>query len=337
MGKPSVSQQEFFTQIKDLLPSNLALVDEVADVLDLGTDSAYRRIRGEKELSFEEMRTLASRFKLSVDSILNNSTDSVTFQFLGIDEKSYTFENYLTTILVDMKEFDQMGDVEFVFILNELNIFQIMQFPELIAFRMFFWNKSNFGFEGYKDKKFEFMLDGSDSSSKIIPLAREIVKLYTRTPSTEIITDDVVNSYLKQIKYYYEAGYFKEKEQAIVIATKLVELIEHIERQAEEETKFEPGLAPANVNGEFKLYFNDLVLLDHSVLVKTGEGGITYLLNNAINYLASRNQAFFEHNYKWTQNMLKRMTLISGSAEKERRMFFNEVKETVHAFIESLK
>ncbi|MCK4677786.1 MAG: hypothetical protein KAT48_06625 [Bacteroidales bacterium] len=41
-------QIEFFRQIKTNIPSNLSLVDKVADILDISTDSSYRRIGGQK-------------------------------------------------------------------------------------------------------------------------------------------------------------------------------------------------------------------------------------------------------------------------------------------------
>ncbi len=52
-------QQALFSHIKGLVPANIAFVDAVAEVLDISNDSAYRRIRGEKPISLEEVRLLA--------------------------------------------------------------------------------------------------------------------------------------------------------------------------------------------------------------------------------------------------------------------------------------
>ena len=51
-------QQKFFLEIKNQLPSHLSLVDEIADLLNISPDSAYRRIRGEKPIDFEEIKKL---------------------------------------------------------------------------------------------------------------------------------------------------------------------------------------------------------------------------------------------------------------------------------------
>ena len=40
-----------FQHIKQALPAHVSMVDEIADLLHISNDSAYRRIRGEKEIS----------------------------------------------------------------------------------------------------------------------------------------------------------------------------------------------------------------------------------------------------------------------------------------------
>lgn len=47
-------QQQIFQQIKTKLPPEAPLVETIAEVLEVSTDSAYRRIRGEKTMSLEE-------------------------------------------------------------------------------------------------------------------------------------------------------------------------------------------------------------------------------------------------------------------------------------------
>ncbi len=70
MDKPDV-QQIFFQHIKSNLAAHLSLVDEVAELLNISNDSAYRRIRGEKPLSFEEIKSFVpiTRFRWTSFSI----------------------------------------------------------------------------------------------------------------------------------------------------------------------------------------------------------------------------------------------------------------------------
>src|SRR5207253_950661 len=49
-------QQVFFTKLKNVIPANISMVDEIADILDIGYDSVYRRIRGEKPITLGELK-----------------------------------------------------------------------------------------------------------------------------------------------------------------------------------------------------------------------------------------------------------------------------------------
>ena len=62
----------FFNHIKNLLPTHLSLAEEVAEVLNISTDSAYRRIRGEKELPLEEAKKLCIKYHISLDQFLHS-------------------------------------------------------------------------------------------------------------------------------------------------------------------------------------------------------------------------------------------------------------------------
>ena len=54
----SDAQLRFFQHIKSALPPNISFVDEIAGLLDISNDSAYRRIRADKPISFEELQKL---------------------------------------------------------------------------------------------------------------------------------------------------------------------------------------------------------------------------------------------------------------------------------------
>jgi hypothetical protein len=73
------TQTLFFQHIKTLLPDQVSMVDEIADLLNISTDSAYRRIRGEKPITLEEIKILTARFNISIDSLLHRDTTNFVF------------------------------------------------------------------------------------------------------------------------------------------------------------------------------------------------------------------------------------------------------------------
>jgi hypothetical protein len=318
-------QQQLFRRIRDQLPDHLSLVDEVSEILEISNDSAYRRIRGEKQLSVHELQKLARTFRLSVDDLVDSQAGTITFSASFLDEGSYTFADWLDSLLRFSRETASAHQAEAIFILNELNIFHIIQFPELCAFKLFFWQKSNLDFPKFKGQQFSVDILTED----IHRLLGEIIALYVSVNTIEFTTRECLNSVLKQLLYYSEAGYFKSRDDALLICEKLHELVNHQQRQAELEFKFPNGAEAVGKEGNLRLYHNDIILADNTIMVRAGESKATYLTSNAINLMQTYNRAFFEYNYHWGKNLLSKSIPISGTAEKERNRFFLLLREQI--------
>ena len=72
-------QTLFFESIRQRLPGHISLVNELSEVLGISYDSAYRRLRGDKKLSIEEMRMLSRKYRISIDSLFGQSIADVMF------------------------------------------------------------------------------------------------------------------------------------------------------------------------------------------------------------------------------------------------------------------
>src|SRR5471030_2569411 len=97
------AQTKLMQRLKDALPSNLSLVDELADLLKVSNDSAYRRMRGETALSIEEIAAICKHFKLSFDAFLNsNDNGLVTFSYHQLSSHVNSYKEYLLNINNDL-------------------------------------------------------------------------------------------------------------------------------------------------------------------------------------------------------------------------------------------
>ncbi len=332
MENNSDIQNQIFQKIMDQLPSHISLVDEISDVLEISADSAYRRIRGEKTLSIYEVQRLCEKYRFSVDDLTGKSVNTVTFRTSLLSEEYYGFFSYFKSILNDIQSVSDHEDAEVIFMLNELNLFQLIQVPEVCAFKLFFWQKSNLGFPGFRDKLFSFdMLD--DEISGIIP---KITEYYIKLKTVELTTEETLVSLLKQILFYYESGFFKSKDDARTLCGKLAELLDHLKLQAENGFKFPFGKHPVGREGNFMLYYNDIILIDQIVLVKAGNNLSTYITNNGINLLQTFNKDFYQYNYQWYKNMIQKSILISGAGEKERNKFFMKLNDKIQDIIRQI-
>ena len=94
----SDTQLRFFQHIKSLLPPNISFVDEIAEVLNISNDSAYRRIRADKPISFEELKKLCVKYKVSLDQFLNLQSDAFIFTGKLDNDVNFGFTNWLEEV-----------------------------------------------------------------------------------------------------------------------------------------------------------------------------------------------------------------------------------------------
>src|SRR5664279_5523248 len=121
MDQPDV-QQIFFQHIKSNLASHLSLVDEVADLLKISNDSAYRRIRGEKPLSIEEMKKLCEHYQLSLDQLFHLNNESFLFTGPLVNKDNFGIEMYLEHLLKQLNYFNSFERRELFYLSKDLYI-----------------------------------------------------------------------------------------------------------------------------------------------------------------------------------------------------------------------
>ena len=105
-------QKELFNQIKDSLPPHISMVDAIAELMDLSYDSVYRRIRGEKPVSLEEVKILCDHFHLSLDQVLQLHTNKVLFTDVEADDPVINFTQYLEGLIKQLQDFNGFSKKE---------------------------------------------------------------------------------------------------------------------------------------------------------------------------------------------------------------------------------
>ena len=135
---PDYQSQEFlFQRIKELLPPHASLVDSVANILNVSSDSAYRRIRGETPLVLDEARVLCQHFKLSLDHLLNVKSGATLFHDIRVDLKDYTYEKYLGDIIKQVQYANSFIQKEIIYLNKDMPIFHIFITNRLLRFVIF--------------------------------------------------------------------------------------------------------------------------------------------------------------------------------------------------------
>ncbi len=328
----NTAQVIFFQHIKTLLPPHITVADEIAEVLEISTDSAYRRIRGEKPISFEDIRKLSVKYKISIDQFLHLQTNGFIFTGnLGYTSSNF-FEQYLNNML---REFEYMRSFEhkhIYFLPNDIPPFVYFQFPELAAFTFFYYMKSLLNFDEMKDLKFSV----KNVNEEHIKLGKKVQESFNQIPSTEIWSIDTINSTLRHISFYKDTHVFESKEDILCIYDKLEELMIHIEKQAELGLKFTYGKSPGKDSASYRMFHNDLITGDNCALAEMGNSKITYINHNLINFMFTRDEDFNNYTLETFENAIKKSTQISLVGEKVRAKFFDRLRKKIQVQKEAI-
>jgi hypothetical protein len=328
------TQVLLFQHLKTLIAPHLSMVDEVAELLDISPDSAYRRIRGEKPISLEEIRTICFRYNVSLDQFLHIKTDSILFAGNVSGKKDNIFEEWLDNLLQQLGFMTKFPNKHMYWLLKDIPPISHFHIPELALFKFYLWTKSILQYDSMKGVKFDFSDKRYD---KYLEKSKMILDGFSKIPITEIWNIESINSSLRQIRFHYEAGSFKSSSEVILLLNKLTELIDHFELQAEAGVKFKVGGSPSSSNVPYKMFVNELILGDNTTFFEAGDLKITFLNHSVLHFVYTRDERFNRMIFENFDNLMKKSTMISSVSEKERATFFNALRHQISQAVADIK
>lgn len=322
----SAVQDEFIARLKQALAPGIGLAEEIADLLDVSIDSAYRRVRGETSLTLDEIYTIARKYSISVDEVFGSRGDTVTFAYTKLTDNVKNFEDYLNRIISHLRIISKHGKGHIFYVAEEMPLFYSFFSKKLTAFKLFYWQRSVLNVPDYQNVKFDWGL----IPENMVNAAHDSFKEYLSIASTEVWSDDTVFTGLRQIKFYYDSGIIS-KNQALELLDDYRKTIELVQRNAGN------GRKQASDKAEnYTLYNSEVMLGTNCIYISMGDARYSYISFNTMNSLTTNNPGFCEETEHWIKNLEKKSTLISGVGEKQRYQFFSKMFRNIDAYIKSV-
>ena len=326
-------QRQLFEFVKTKLSAEASLADEVAKLLGISSDSAYRRLRGEKVITFDELITLATHFKIPIEGIMSIETAGFMFQGNLLNSKTFRFDAYQTGMMNILAYFNSFKKKEVYYLSKEAPIFHYFHLRELAAFKYFVWMSTLTFYPDFKNKK--ITLDEYPDS--LFEIGQKIIGLYNQIDSNEFWNIESWNSTMHQIDYYLDSQMFQSDNDALKVYEAMEKLLNHLEEQAKRGYKSSIDDPEKKPQGKYNMYFNETVLLDNSMLILLDNTKMASVNHTAINYMVTRDINYCENYYNYVQNLVRRSTLISEVSEKERASFFKRMHQRIDKRKDSLK
>jgi hypothetical protein len=326
-------QQRIFQAIKAKLPETISVAEETGRLLNISIDSAYRRMRGEKTISLDELSVLCQHYQLSLDEMMGLQKGSIVFRGEYLDKSNFKFEEYIRSVMQNVGYMNTFKEKCFYYLCKDLPIFHHYHLQEIAAFKWFFWLKTYFEFPGFEKRKFRF----ADHPDEIFAIEKKALEFYNMLPSVEIWNLESMNIFFRQIDFYRDGQVFESDKDVYLLYEALEKLWDHLEKQAAFGYKFNYGDPDQQPLGKFSMYFNEVWLGDNNMLVELDGMRMAYVSHTTINFMITKDIKFTENLFQHIQNQIKRSTLISEVSEKERSRFFRIIRERIERRKESLK
>ncbi len=320
-------QKNFFEILKSKLPAHIRLVDEVSETLKISVDSAYRRIRGEKELTLSELSFLCERFDISMDSVLNHQSNNIIFHQLCLNKNDMNnYYSYVKQISERLEIVASSKTKEIYYVAEDIPIFHIMPYAELMLFKVYVWHQTNLK----NDISFDEFIQNLNQK-ELSNYYHSITRSYAKIPSNEVWAKDTIESTLYLFEYYYDLNRFNDKNTCILLCNQLLQVIDNIEQWAE------MGKKGCNSDTPFKMYFS-FIDPENSFMMTKREGASTATINLfIINGVTTSNESFCVEAEKWINGIVEKSLSLSGSAKRERFRFFQSMRTKITELIEKIE
>src|SRR5690606_17277974 len=109
---------------------------------------------------------------------------------------------------------------------EDIPVFYHYSVKHLRNFKIIYWLKSLLMVPEFQNKSFEEI----EIPEEILKLAEEIFNSFTLLNSIEVWTHETVLSTIKQIRFYWEAGFFKNNESVQDVLKDLETTLNSIQR-----------------------------------------------------------------------------------------------------------
>ena len=306
-------QQILLEKIKEELPQTDSLNDAVALALDISYDAAHRRTSLKSKFSLEESILLARHFNISLDGLFGIAEN----QFLSVEKTrriaseedlQLYFENLYRSLLPLLNR----KDCQVYYSAKDIPIFYTLKENRLSRFKFYVWLKLLD--KSFRNKSFETYIPKLST----VQSAKKLGALYKDLQIAEIWDVTSINGTLKQIHFYYKAAQITLKT-ALALCEELKILLDEI------------SVKVASKKHPFKLYHNELILMNNNLLVTTPKQQSLYVPFSLLSYYLTSDKETCKQAESYFKKQLKHSKLLNTSGEKDQNLFYNKIMHKIDA------
>lgn len=312
--------EKLIAAIKSSLPEGDNMAQVLMDILLIGRESVYRRLRGEVFFTFAEATKISKKLDFSIDSVIGiNESERAVFDFNLLDPRnkiedySAKLENYIRLYKQIKKHENSMAR----YALNNLPYAFYLGYTNLAKFKYYKWlyqTNMSTPHHSYADLKMP---------SNVIDLQKSFVAETKYINRTLLILDrNVFSAIVYDIDYFYKLNIITI-EDVKLLKEELLEIIDDLESQAIS------GLYKSGT--EVQMYLSNVDIESTYCHYEYGDQQYSHLRLYSINGIDSQIPKVCTRQKEWIDSLKRYSTLITQSGEMQRVSYFNKQRELINA------
>ncbi|MEM7084690.1 MAG: hypothetical protein AAF489_00820 [Bacteroidota bacterium] len=319
-------QEQFIRQIQARIPENHSIIDDVAAVLNISYDAAYRRINSRTSLSLEDGITLAKHYKISLNKLYEvGDQNTIMAEKSNPIRSAADLENYFTNSYKSIEPLTKLKSASIIYSAKDIPIFYTLTNSILTKYKFYVWLKFLNEDGAMERMTFEAFLNVIPSS--LLNSALELSQMYSYINVVEFWNDNTVNGTLQQILYYFDSNLLS-KTMALQVCEDLKKVVDHVEEQAIKQV-----ITNSKNNASYDLYKSDLLTMSNTVMVKTQHHKLFFTPFTVLSYFRISHPPTCEEMHSFFKKQMKNSKLLINSGEKDRSQFFNRMRQKIQTVI----
>ncbi|MEW4923676.1 hypothetical protein [Algibacter sp. 2305UL17-15] len=316
-------QERFIKFLKEKTHDNTSFAEEIAGVLDIGYDAAYRRINLKTSLSLEESVKLAKHYKISLNKLfeVGNQNTILTELSPQIDSQA-GLQNWLIQSYKNVFPLTKLKGSTIIYSAKDIPIFHTLKDSYLSRYKLYVWLKDIDNTMAKNKVSFEEFLETIPPS--LLDSAFNLGEIYKNVNTIEIWNNTTINGTLQQVIYYFESGLLT-KEMALHICDDIEHVFQDIEKQTIQQT-----MIGSKNHASYNLYLNEIHTLSNTIMIKTPYQKVFFAPFTVLSYFKIDHQLTCDIMYEFLQNFMSNSKLLVNAGEKDRTLFFNKMHRKIH-------
>ena len=315
-------QDQFITYLKEKSVKTKSFVDEIATILDIGYDAAYRRVNCKTSITLEESVKLAKHYNISLNKLFEvGNTNTILTDLSPPIHNKQGLELWLNQSYDSVFPLTKLKSSSIIYSAKDIPLFHTLKDSYLSRYKIYVWLKDvDIGMTKEKILFDDFI---KTIPNNLLKSAFKLGEVYKDINITEIWNNTTINGSLQQVLYYFEAGMLS-KDLALLICNDIEDVIRHVEEQA-----IQQSLIGSKTKASYQLYVNDIHTMSNTIMVKTPTQKVFFTPFTVISYFKIEHQPTCELMFEFFEKQMSISKLLVNAGEKDRSLFFNRMHQKI--------